>query len=210
MVYIHLIINYVMYSRCFTMSRSWHIVVVDVEASGHLRTFKGETPYHNLLEIGAVYVELSRSPHIISELYVVLKPVTSHYEEEAIRHTYGKNMEYYKRFGVEPIRGMEKFYRFIKGIYDKTGRKVLLASDNPEFDVGWIRLYLELFGFDHAIIHHNPMSIKDLARGLTKNIWVNLYKLPRKYNVDLPHTHKAIDDARRNAHILMKLSQDLF
>lgn len=192
------------------MGRSWHVIVVDIETSGHLRTFKGEVPFHNLLEIGAVHLELGKTSRIINELYLVLKPITQNFEPEAIKHTSGKTLEYYQKYGIEPKIGIKKFYDFVYEIHKKTQRKVSLASDNPEFDVGWIRLYLELFGYDHQIIHHNPMSIKDLARGLTKNIWTNLYKLPQPYTVNMPHTHKAIDDARRNAHILMNLARDLF
>jgi len=191
--------------------KAWTIIVVDVEASGNLRAYKGIVPYHNLLEIGAVEVILSNTQkRICSKFYAILKPVNDRYDPEAIKKTSGKSLEFYKKRGEDPAVAMKRFYEYLKSIKARTGRKVLLASDNPEFDVGWIRLYLELFGFNaYEILHHNPMSLKDLVRGIFRDLKMNLYRLPPVFSVKLPHTHNALDDARRNAHILLKLSHVL-
>lgn len=191
------------------MNRSWRIVVVDVEASGSLRIFNNVVPYHSLLEIGAVEVILSES-RVGATFYAVLRPLSERYDPKAIIRTSGRNIKYYIQNGKDPKEAIKKFYDFLLNIKNKTGRRVLLASDNPEFDVGWIRLYLELFGYKASeILHHNPMSIKDLARGITRNLRTNLYRLPEEFKVDLPHTHNALDDAIRNAKILIKLTKVL-
>ena len=189
----------------------WRIVVVDVEASGSQRIYKNTVPYHNLLEIGAVEVILSQNSGSIGrKFYGILKPITTNYDPKAIIKTSGKSLEYYFKHGEDPSIVIKKLYEFLMNIKTETSRRVLVASDNPEFDVGWIRLYLELFGYNaNEVLHHNPMSLKDLARGLTRNLRMNLYKLPPELQVNLPHTHNALDDALRNAHILIKLTSKL-
>jgi len=186
------------------------IVVVDTETSGPLRTFRGLVPYHNLLEIGAVEVVLGTIPTICRTFYVMLKPLTEYYDSESMEYTSGKTLKYYSENGEKPKEAIEKFVEFLLDIKSVTKKKVLLASDNPEFDVGWIRLYLELYGYDAGeILHHNPMSIKDLARGLMRNLRTNLYNLPTKFRVPALHSHNALDDALRNAEIFVKLLQEL-
>ncbi|MGQ4891538.1 MAG: exonuclease domain-containing protein [Candidatus Njordarchaeia archaeon] len=187
------------------------LVVVDVEASGPKRIWNNEVPYHNLLEVGAVEVLCKKGKvEIGEEFHRFIKPITNHYDEKAITKTSGKKMEFYIEHGVEPEVFVKDFVGFLAKIKEKANRRVLLVSDNPEFDVGWIRFYLEMFNVDApSIIHHNPVSIKDLARGLTRNFFTNLYRLPDRYKVDLKHTHHALDDARRNAKILIKILRDL-
>ena len=189
----------------------WRIVVVDVEASGGRRIFKNIVPYHNLLEIGAVEVILHFGVGDIGrKFHGVLKPLNNNYDPEAIKKTSGKSLEYYIKHGKEPSVVIRKLYSFLLDIKVDSGRRVLMASDNPEFDVGWIRLYLELFGYNaHELLYHNPMSLKDLARGLTRDLRMNLYRLPLDLRVNLPHTHNALDDALRNACILLKIAKKL-
>jgi len=186
------------------------IVVVDTETSGPLRTFRGEIPYHNLLEIGAVEVILGSRPTLGRTFYAVLKPITDNYDSESMEYTSGKTLSYYEEKGEDPKEAIRRFVEFLLEIVGITKRRILFASDNPEFDVGWIRLYLELFGYNaDEIIHHNPMSIKDLARGLMRNLRTTLYSLPAKFRVPVLHTHNALDDAIRNAKIFIKLLEEI-
>ncbi len=185
------------------------MVVIDVETSGPYRVFNGIVPYHNLLEIGAVEVLLDfDKSKILRKFYAILKPLSDRYDPKSIVHTSGKSLEYYKEKGEDPKAVMEKFYDFLYDIFEANRRKVHFASDNPDFDAGWVRLYFDIFGIDiRGIIHHNSVSIKDLVRGFLRNFYISLYRLPGELKVNLPHTHNALDDATRNAHVLINLAK---
>lgn len=122
------------------------------------------------------------------------------FEQEAL-DAIGKTREELARprFGYKPREAMEKFAYWIKTQSKGRGKPVLLALNAP-FDWMFIAYYF------HAFLGRNPfgysaLDLKAYFMGREGVAWSKTGKsdIDLRYPNSLPHTHDALDDARKVA-----------
>ncbi|MBP1705539.1 MAG: DEDDh exonuclease [Chloroflexi bacterium] len=176
-------------------SETW--ISVDVEASG-------PTPgTGSLLAIGACLVE---RPEETIELMLRPDPALPWRADAEAVH--GLSRERLDREGLEPKVAMEQLARWLERVVPPGSRPVFVAF-NAAFD--W------MFVADYAWRHlgRNPFGISALdikALYLGRHLdsvgrWAATTReqVLERYPVDLPHTHRALDDAREQAAICRRI-----
>jgi ribonuclease T len=172
-------------------------ISVDVEASG-------PTPgTGSLLAIGACLVD---RPEEGIELLV--RPDTTLPWSDAAEAVHGLSRDRLARDGLEPAAAMEALAAWLVGVVPPGSRPVFVAFNAP-FD--W------MFVADAAWRHlgRNPFGISALdlkALYLGRHLdevgaWAETSSdhVRRRYPVDHPHTHRALDDAREQAAICRRI-----
>lgn len=170
-------------------SETW--ISVDVETSG-------PTPgTGSLLSIGACLVD---RPEEGIELLLRPDPTLPWGDDAEAVHRLSRDV--LAREGLEPARAMELLAAWLERVVPAGGVPVLVSFNAP-FD--W------MFVADCAWRHlgHNPFGISALdlkalylGRHLdTVERWAETGKhhVRQRYPVELPHTHRALDDAREQA-----------
>ncbi len=172
-------------------------ISVDVETSGPAPGVA------SLLSIGACLVDRPAEG-----IEILVRPIPGHAwsdEAEAVHHL---SRAHLAANGLEPGAAMERFAGWLAG-HVPAGRVPILVSFNAPFD--W------LFVADYAwrYLGRNPFGISALdlkalylGRHLdTVERWADTGKgdVRRRYPVDLPHTHGALDDAREQAEICRRI-----
>lgn len=169
--------------------------VIDVESNGPI------IGHHSLVSYGLVCV----GDMDITE-YQEVSPITENFVPDALAVS-GFTFQETKAF-QPPMTGIKKTLTWIERVREKLGGKsLILWSDNPAYDFGWINTYFMQFGGDTLYSGINPFghscrSIPELWCGMKGNVrdrngW-------RKYK-ETPHTHNALDDAKGNAEALRVL-----
>ena len=107
---------------------------------------------------------------------------------------------------------MADFVSWVKGL----GGEPELAASPLGFDGTYVDHYLRCFtryglaqGPDEEdrLFHGPGLCLKSLACGVTGGDWAtfSVHDLPAEWFGDVPHTHRAIDDARGYAHLLVEV-----
>lgn len=170
-------------------SETW--ISVDVETSG-------PTPgTGSLLSIGACVVDRPGEG-----IEILLRPdpeLPWGVDAQAVHHL---GRDFLAREGLDPARAMELLEAWLERVVPPGGAPILVSFNAP-FD--W------MFVADYAwrYLGHNPFGISALdlkALYLGRHLdtitrWAETSKrhVRRRYPVDLPHTHHALDDAREQA-----------
>ena len=92
----------------------------------------------------------------------------------------------------------------------------MFAASPIAFDGGWIDYYLRRFTrygvvqgpYETDVVFHGPgLCLRSYAAAITGRAVADVspQTLPAEWFGDVPHTHKAIDDARGYAHLLAEL-----
>jgi DNA polymerase III epsilon subunit-like protein len=170
-------------------SEAW--ISVDVETSG-------PTPgTGSLLSIGACLVD---RPEEGIELLLKPDPTLPWGDDAEAVHHLGR--DFLAHEGLDPGEAMERLAAWLERVVPPGSRPVFVGFNAP-FD--W------MFVADYAWRHlgRNPFGISALdlkalymGRHLdTVEHWADTSKhhVRRRYPVDLPHTHRALDDAREQA-----------
>lgn len=172
-------------------------ISVDVETSG-------PTPATgSLLAIGACLVD---SPE--QGIEILLRPDPGLPWREDAEAVHRLSRDRLAREGLEPGRAMELLAAWVDDVVPPGSRPVLVSFNAP-FD--W------MFVADYAWRHlgRNPFGISALdlkALYLGRHLdsierWAETTKhhVRRRYPIDLPHTHGALDDAREQAEICRRI-----
>jgi DNA polymerase III epsilon subunit-like protein len=111
----------------------------------------------------------------------------------------------------EPAQVMHDFVAFVAGV---PGSRIF-AAHPLAFDGSWIDHYLRLFtdhqlldGLYHpAPLFHDSLCLRSYGAAVTGRDVRDVAPatLPSEWFGDVPHTHRAIDDARGYAHLLVEL-----
>jgi DNA polymerase III epsilon subunit-like protein len=111
----------------------------------------------------------------------------------------------------EPAQVMHDFVAFVAGV---PGSRIF-AAHPLAFDGSWIDHYLRLFtdhqllaGLYHpAPLFHDSLCLRSYCAAVTGRDVRDVAPatLPSEWFGDVPHTHRAIDDARGYAHLLVEL-----
>lgn len=189
-------------------------IVTDIEADG-------PTPlHHSMLSFASVAIEADGTRH--GEFEAVLKPRPDRTTHEMTMEWWASQPEAWKAATTgaeEPSVVMPRFADWVESL---PGHKVFAAAPMM-FDGLWMDHYLDEFAGTRVlsgpfkgrqIFRGGGVCLYTMAgtlRGAPYTDW-GMSKLPAEFYGHIPHTHKAIDDARGFANVLvelMKISREL-
>ena len=173
-------------------------IAVDIESTGPI---PGK---YSMFEIGAVSVDF---PDYDFEAKIAL--LNDAYELEALQAT-GNTILQLRTQGDTPQKVMEDFERWILRSANFHGARPVLVAINAPFDWMFVAWYFHTF-LGRNPFGHSALDLKAYFAGKESCGWQqsNKRRMEQVYGGALPHTHKAIDDARKVAEIfrLMKHSK---
>lgn len=184
-------------------------VVTDIESDG-------PTPLHNsMLSFASVAIEADGTRH--GEFEAVLKPKADRTQNEMTMDWWKTQPEAWKAAteGAEdPSVVMPRFADWVDSL---PGPKVFVAAPMI-FDGLWMDHYLDEYAGTRAL--SGPFKGRQIFRGGGICLYTmagtlrgapyldwGMSKLPAEFYGHIPHTHRAIDDARGFANVLVELFQ---
>jgi DNA polymerase III alpha subunit (gram-positive type) len=184
-------------------------VVTDIESDG-------PTPLHNsMLSFASVAIEADGTRH--GEFEAVLKPKADRTQNEMTMDWWKTQPEAWKAAteGAEdPAVVMPRFADWVESL---PGPKVFVAAPMI-FDGLWMDHYLDEYAGTRAL--SGPFKGRQIFRGGGICLYTmagtlrgapyldwGMSKLPAEFYGHIPHTHRAIDDARGFANVLVELFQ---
>jgi len=170
-------------------------ISIDVEADGPI---PGD---FSMSSLGAVVCE----PALDRTFYRELQPISEAFVKEAAAVS-GLDRERLKAQGTEPHQAMREFEGWIKEVADR-GRRPVAVFFNAPFDWQWINWYFQHF------LGKNPFGISGIdikalymgALGVPKWSGTTKRHFDRAYLSARPHSHNALDDAKEQAEIFLKV-----
>lgn len=182
-------------------------VVTDVETDGH-------SPLRNSM-LSFASVALSYDGTRLGEFETVLQTRTDRAPDPLTTAWWETQPEAYIAATKDPKPAKSEMLHFADWVESLPHDKVFCAAPIM-FDGPWIDHYLDTFAQTRAL--GGPFGGRQLFRGggvclytmagtLRGQDYLNwgMPKLPTQWYGDIPHTHKAIDDARGFANVLVKL-----
>ncbi|MET0436854.1 MAG: ASCH domain-containing protein [Devosia sp.] len=184
-------------------------IVTDIESDG-------PTPLHNsMLSFASVAIEADGTRH--GEFEAVLKPKADRTQNEMTMDWWKTQPEAWKAAteGAEdPAVVMPRFADWVESL---PGPKVFVAAPMI-FDGLWMDHYLDEYAGTRAL--SGPFKGRQIFRGGGVCLYTmagtlrgapyldwGMSKLPAEFYGHIPHTHRAIDDARGFANVLVELFQ---
>jgi len=165
---------------------------VDIESSGPI---PGK---YSMLSLGACVVGMPDK-----FFYVELKPISKQSIPEAIKVS-GFDLEKLEKTGTAPEIAMQDFRSWVK---KHTGvHKPVFVGFNGCYDWQFINWYFVSFTEGNPF-GFGGIDIKSYFMGLNGIPWSKSTssQLPPEFQPDQPQTHNALDDARAQASIFMKM-----
>ena len=185
-------------------------VVCDIEADGPI------PGPHSMMSLGAVAV--NKEGNIFGEFEINFLPLKNAKPHSKTMEWFNKNapkaLTYCKINQVEPQEGMKRFGNWLLTL----PKPRVMAAHPAPLDFMWVNWYIQTYLRDE--LEEPPFTkpffdnkgqgafdIKSYAAAVLKKDFTNLHR--DTYTKDLhdntKHTHKAIDDAREYAQLLIKL-----
>lgn len=169
-------------------------ISVDIEADGPI---PGD---YSMLSLGACVVG-----NLNTAFYRELKPISKKFIPEAVAVS-GLDRNRLIRTGTDPLDAMQAFAQWLDICCGKTARPVFVAF-NATFDWMFVHWYFIHF------LGKNPFGIsgwdiKAYYAGITRaKRWSDTSKkrMDKSFLSSRPHTHNALDDAKEQAEIFMRL-----
>ena len=200
-------------------------ISVDIEATGPIpgpfsMSSLGAFYAGGLNKDGTYYV----CDHETSEnvFYSELAPISDKFIPEAINvgllegfdtsvpdPTGERHFQWMKEHGENPEKSMNDFARWVETIKESTGARPVFMAYPASFDwtfVYWYMTNFEIkspFGFSNVLDLKTVFSTKK-GKGLTKSVKRNM---PKHLFPQLPHTHRADEDAVEQGIMAMNLLQ---
>jgi ribonuclease T len=165
---------------------------VDIESSGPI---PGK---YSMLSLGACVVGEEQK-----SFYVELKPISSDFVPDALKVT-NFDLDRLQQTGKAPAEAMTKFRSWVETIAGD--RRPVFVGFNACYDWQFVNWYLETFAGGNPF-GFGGIDIKSYFMGLSGESWskTTSNQLPKEYQPDQPQTHNALDDARAQASIFLKL-----
>lgn len=165
-------------------------IAVDVETTGPI---PGK---FSMFEIGAVSIDF---PDYTFDAKIVL--LNDAYEPEALQAT-NNSIDRLRTSGNDPKQVMENFERWILQSANFHNARPVFVAINAPFDWMFVAWYF------HTFLGRNPfgysaLDLKAYFAGKESFRWKdsNKQNMEKVYGGTLPHTHLAIDDARKVAEL---------
>ena len=135
--------------------------------------------------------------------YVELKPISTDFVPEALKVS-GFDLNHLEQDGKPPADAMKAFRSWVE---TETGdHKAVFVGFNACYDWQFVNWYLESFAGGNPF-GFGGIDIKSYFMGLSGKPWskTTSSQLPPEFQPDEPQTHNALDDARAQASIFLKL-----
>jgi len=182
-------------------------VVTDIETDGH-------SPLRNsMLSFASVAVDYEGGVH--GEFETVLEPRSDRQPDARTMEWWKGFPEAYAAATADPRPPRTEMVRYADWVEGLPGNRVFCAAPIM-FDGPWMDHYLDLYAETRAL--GGPFAGRQLFRGggvclytmagaMRGQDYLNwgMQRAPKDWYGDIPHTHKAIDDARGFANVLVKL-----
>ncbi len=165
---------------------------VDIESAGPI---PGK---YSMLSLGACVVGEREET-----FYVELKPISADFVPAALKVS-GFNLDRLARDGEPPAKAMKAFRRWVE--IAAGNHQAVFVGFNACYDWQFVNWYLWSFAAGNPF-GFGGIDIKSYFMGLSGQPWskTTSSQLPRKFQPDEPQTHNALDDARAQASIFLKL-----
>ncbi len=159
-------------------------IVVDIETDGPV------IGRNSIVCFGAVVLEEGLN----NIFYGKIKPISATYNKEALAIS-GFSRNEHEKF-EDPLHVMIKFKDWL---LKKSNNKIILISDNNQFDGAWINYYF------HVYLGKNPFGFSSKRIGDIYHGFLNDPNYNWKQHRKTKHTHNPVDDAKGNAEALLYL-----
>jgi ribonuclease T len=177
--------------------RPERFISVDVETAG-------PTPGdYAMVSIGACPVD---DPD--RGFYVELKPDRLAVVDSALAVS-GLTMEHLAEHGTEPAQAMAEFAQWIRDVVPPQTHRAVFVGFNAVFDWMFVNEYFVRYGLDNPF-GHGGLDIKSYYVGMMGSTWeqTSMRHLSPKYLAGRPLSHNALGDARDQAELFRRISED--
>lgn len=165
-------------------------------------------PDHSMLSVGAVAFTLADG--ILDEFSVNIKPLPGATMEKRVKTEFwDRNPEAYAATLIiqqEPKDAMQAFSDFYYSL--AKSREGVFLEYPGAIDYFWCHWYFMKFLGDDPFGHSGQFGVKTYASAFLKRPLRHSTKrnMPKAwFSSKLPHTHIAVDDARQQAHIAIRM-----
>lgn len=165
-------------------------IAVDVETTGPI---PGK---YSMFEIGATCIDYPEY-----EFVAQLGLMSDAYEPDALEAV-GMTIQRLRFTGEDPIIVMKRFREWILVLTVKYNARPVLVAINAPFDWMFVAYYFHTFiGFNP--FGYSALDLKAYFAGFKAVAWkdANKANMERIWGGTLPHTHHALDDARKVAEL---------
>jgi DNA polymerase III epsilon subunit-like protein len=177
--------------------RPERFISVDVETAG-------PTPgNYAMISIGACPVD---DPD--RGFYIELKPDRDAVVESALAVS-GLSMETLAREGTDPRQAMEEFAQWIRDVVPPQTHRPVFVGFNAVFDWMFVNEYFVRYDVENPF-GHGGLDIKSYYVGMMGSTWeqTSMKHLSPKYLAGRPLSHNALGDARDQAELFRRISED--
>ncbi len=177
--------------------RPERFISVDVETAG-------PTPGdYAMISIGACPVDEPERG-----FYVELKPDRDAVVESALEVS-GLKMETLAVEGTDPAEAMREFAQWIRDVVPPQTHRPVFVGFNAVFDWMFVNEYFVRYGIENPF-GHGGLDIKSYYVGMMGSTWeqTSMRHLSPKYLAGRPLSHNALGDARDQAELFRRISED--
>ena len=177
--------------------RDERFISVDVETAG-------PTPGdYAMISIGACPVDEPERG-----FYVELKPDRDAVVESALEVS-GLKMETLAVEGTDPAEAMREFAQWIRDVVPPQTHRPVFVGFNAVFDWMFVNEYFVRYGIENPF-GHGGLDIKSYYVGMMGSTWeqTSMRHLSPKYLAGRPLSHNALGDARDQAELFRRISED--
>jgi DNA polymerase III epsilon subunit-like protein len=177
--------------------RDERFISVDVETAG-------PTPGdYAMISIGACPVDEPERG-----FYVELKPDREAVIDSALAVS-GLSMEVLAKDGTPPKTAMEQFAQWIRDVVPPQTHRPVFVGFNAVFDWMFVNEYFVRYGIENPF-GHGGLDIKSYYVGMMGSTWeqTSMRHLSPKYLSGRPLSHNALGDARDQAELFRRISED--
>jgi len=189
-------------------------ICTDIEADGPI---PGE---YSMLSIGAIAID--EEGKIFGDFYKKLKKLPGAKQHPATMMWWKQNKEAYEEATAnpeDPKKVMSAYLKWSNDMKEKTKAQELVFLGWPlGYDYMFVYWYLAKFIDDFKTVSpfkllftHNGVDFTSYAMGMLNLTFTDalVKNLPKKwFNVEIERTHKAVDDAKRQALIFINMIRD--
>ena len=177
--------------------RPERFISVDVETAG-------PTPGdYAMISIGACPVDEPERG-----FYVELKPDREAVVPSALAVS-GLSMETLAAEGTDPKQAMEEFAQWVRDVVPPQTHRPVFVGFNAVFDWMFVNEYFVRYGLENPF-GHGGLDIKSYYVGMMGSTWeeTSMRHLSPKYLAGRPLSHNALGDARDQAELFRRISED--
>lgn len=177
--------------------RPERFISVDVETAG-------PTPgTYAMISIGACPVDEPERG-----FYIELKPDRDAVVPSALEVS-GLSMETLAAEGTDPAEAMREFAQWIRDVVPPQTHRPVFVGFNAVFDWMFVNEYFVRYGIENPF-GHGGLDIKSYYVGMMGSTWeqTSMRHLSPKYLAGRPLSHNALGDARDQAELFRRISED--